>query len=314
MAREQFKTAGDYFSVTSNKENTLQVTRSGGNINFSAGKISGVFNLAQGRISRYAVNNETWIISQFPEPYFWRAPTDNDFGNNMPEALGIWRNAHSNLQRKLVTAGEQTADGLAIKVEYELTGVGVPYTLNYLIQNDGSIRVTASIDMTGRSLPELPRFGMRMQLPEQYNHLKYYGRGPWENYNDRNTSSFVALYADAVQQQATQNYIRPQESGYKTDIRWLTLTNDKGTGLSVEGIQPICFSATNNKAEDLDPGLTKKQQHWVDIKPRKEVYLHIDLKQRGAGGDNSWGALPHEQYRMLDKKYTYSYVIRLIDK
>ena len=168
--------------------------------------------------------------------------------------------------------------------------------------------------MTGRNLPELPRFGMRMQLPAQVNNLAYYGRGPWENATDRNTASFVGLYKDDVANQATTNYIRPQESGYKTDIRWLTLTNAAGAGLQVEGVQPICFSATNNKSEDLDPGLSKKQQHWIDIKPRSEVYLNIDLKQRGVGGDNSWGALPHQQYRMLDKKYSYSYVLRLIDK
>ncbi len=314
IAREQFKTAGDYFAKASNTETTLQVTKNQESINFTAGKISGVFNTNQGRISRYAVNNDTRVINQFPEPYFWRAPTDNDFGNYMQESLGIWRNAHTDLQRKNITVGEQTAAGLSIKVDYELTGINVPYTVEYTIQNDASVRVTASIDMTGRNLPELPRFGMRMQLPAQYSNLAYFGRGPWENYSDRNTSSFVGLYKDEVANQATRNYIRPQESGYKTDTRWLTLTNNEGKGMQVEGVQPFCFSATNNKAEDLDPGLSKKQQHWVDVKPSKEVYLHIDLKQRGVGGDNSWGALPHQQYRLLDKKYSYSYVIRLIDK
>jgi beta-galactosidase len=313
IAREQFKTAGDYFAKTFHSENQLQVTKSGSNINFTSGKISGVFNLNSGKISRYAINNDALDINQYPEPYFWRAPTDNDFGNNMPETLGIWRNAHSNIQKKNVTAGEQTSSGLSIKVDYELNGINVPYTVEYFIQNDGSIKVTASIDMTGRTLPELPRFGMRMQLPAHYSNLMYYGRGPWENYTDRNTSSFIGLYRDEVQSQETKNYIRPQETGYKTDVRWLTLTNKEGKGLQVEGLQPICFSAINNKAEDLDPGITKKQQHWVDIKPRNEVYLNIDLKQRGVGGDNSWGALPHEQYRLLDKKYSYSYLIRLID-
>jgi beta-galactosidase len=305
---------GDYFAAANSREGQLQVTQSNGNINFTAGKISGVFDTNTGRIRRYAIDNDASLVSQFPEPYFWRAPTDNDFGNNMPDEMGIWRNAHSNIQKKNITVGEQTAAGLPIKIEYDLSGINVPYTLEYLIQNDGSIKVTASIDMTGRNLPELPRFGMRMQLPPQVNQLVYFGRGPWENYTDRNTASFVGLYKDDVANQATMNYIRPQESGYKTDIRWLTLTNAAGAGLQVEGVQPICFSATNNKAEDLDPGLTKKQQHWIDIKPRKEVYLNIDLKQRGAGGDNSWGALPHQQYRMLDKKYTYSYVMKLINK
>jgi beta-galactosidase len=314
IAREQFKMGGDYFAAANSREGQLQVTQSNGNINFTAGKISGVFDTNTGRIRRYAIDNDASLVSQFPEPYFWRAPTDNDFGNNMPDEMGIWRNAHSNIQKKNITVGEQTAAGLPIKIEYDLSGINVPYTLEYLIQNDGSIKVTASIDMTGRNLPELPRFGMRMQLPPQVNQLVYFGRGPWENYTDRNTASFVGLYKDDVANQATMNYIRPQESGYKTDIRWLTLTNAAGAGLQVEGVQPICFSATNNKAEDLDPGLTKKQQHWIDIKPRKEVYLNIDLKQRGAGGDNSWGALPHQQYRMLDKKYTYSYVMKLINK
>ena len=314
IAREQFKTAGDYFATSSNKENNLKISKTGDNISFTSDKISGIFSLNQGRISRYTINNDALNIYQYPEPYFWRAPTDNDFGNNMPDALGIWRNAHSNLQKKNVTVGGQTAAGLSIKVDYDLTGINVPYTVEYLIQNDGSIKITASIDMAGRNLPELPRFGMRMQLPEAFSNLSYYGRGPWENYTDRNTSSFVGFYKDEVKNQATVNYIRPQESGYKTDVRWLTLTNKDGKGLQVEGMQPICFSATNNKAEDLDPGNSKKQQHWIDIKPRKEVYLNIDLRQRGVGGDNSWGALPHDQYRMLDKKYTYSYVIRLIDK
>ena len=261
IAREQFKTAGDYFGTSSNKENNLKISKTGDNLSFTSDKISGMFSLNQGRITKYTINNDALNIYQYPEPYFWRAPTDNDFGNNMPDALGIWGNAHSNLQKKNVTVGEQTAAGLSIKVDYNLTGINVPYTVEYLIQNDGSIKITASIDMTGRNLPELPRFGMRMQLPEAFSNLSYYGRGLWENYTDRNTASFVGFYKDEVKNQATVNYIRPQESGYKTDVRWLTLTNKDGKGLQVEGMQPICFNATNNKAEDLDPGNSKKQQH-----------------------------------------------------
>jgi beta-galactosidase len=227
--------------------------------------------------------------------------------------LGIWRTAHVARNVKAVTVGDQTDAGIPLKVEYDLTGISVPYTIEYFIQNDGAVKVTSSIDMTGRALPELPRFGMRMQLPQQYSNLSYYGRGPWENYSDRNTASFVGLYKDNVKNQYTWSYIRPQEAGYKTDVRWMSLTNEQGRGLVIEGEQPICFSATNVSTEDVDPGLTKKQQHPTDIKPRNNVFLNIDLKQRGVGGDNSWGALPHDQYRLLDKKYSYSYVIRLVD-
>jgi beta-galactosidase len=95
-------------------------------------------------------------------------------------------------------------------------------------------------------------------------------------------------------------------------VRWLSLTDSAGNGLQIEGVQPICFSAINNPTEDIDPGLTKKQQHPTDIRSRNEVYLQVDLRQRGVGGDNSWGALPHQPYRLLDKKYIYSYVMRLV--
>lgn len=309
VAREQFLLGGNYFAVKSST-GELKITKENNRIQFRSGNVSGVFDLQQGRFFRYALGNES-VIS-LPEPFFWRAPTDNDFGSNMQVNLGIWRTAHINRTVKKVTAGDQTSEGLPIKVEYELTGIGVPYTVEYFIQNDGSLKVTSSIDMTGRDLPELPRFGMRMQLAPQFSNLEYYGRGPWENYSDRNTASFVGLYKDDVKNQYTWNYIRPQESGYKTDVRWLSLTDGNGLGVQIEGVQPICFSATNMRTEDLDPGLTKKQQHPIDIKPRKEVYLNVDLKQRGVGGDNSWGALPHDPYRLLDKKYSYSYVIKLI--
>ena len=208
-----------------------------------------------------------------------------------------------------VTISEKTAEGISVTTKYELTDINVPYTTVYTVLNDGRIKITSSIDMTGRTLPELPRFGMRMELPKTMDNLSYYGRGPWENYSDRNTSSFIGKYEDKVANQYTKAYIRPQENGYKTDVRWIKLSNDKGQGLLIEGAQPLGFSALNNTTEDLDPGLTKKQQHQNDVKPRMEVYLQVDLKQRGLGGDDSWGALPHNEYRLLDKKYSYTYTI-----
>ncbi|MES2649326.1 MAG: glycoside hydrolase family 2 TIM barrel-domain containing protein [Bacteroidota bacterium] len=313
VAREQFKAAGDYFARSGPAANNLQVTKTTDKIVFNAGAIKGEFDLARGFLRSYTINGKNRVM-QFPEPYFWRAPTDNDFGNNMPASLGIWRNAHINRKVTKVSADDQTSDGIKITVAYQLSDIDVPYTLLYLIRNDGSIQVTASIDMTGRSLPELPRFGMRMILENQYANLEYYGRGPMENYSDRNTASFVGMYQDKVINQFTWNYIRPQESGYKTDTRWLSLTNEQGAGIMISGIKPICFSATDIATEDLDPGLTKKQQHPTDIRRRNMVFLQVDFNQRGVGGDNSWGALPHDAYRLTSKKYSYSYVIKLLDK
>ncbi len=311
VAREQFKQAGDYFARSTDKGGDLNITRKDNVLSFTSGTVSGTFDLRQGSLTRYSNGTDARVIQQFPEPYFWRAPTDNDFGNNMPAQLGIWRNAHVNRIIKSVTAGDKTDSGVTVTVQYELAGIHVPYTVQYLVQNDGAVKVTASIDITGRDLPEIPRFGMRMQLPAWCSNLQYYGRGPWENYSDRNTAAFVGVYTDSVSNQYAWSYIRPQESGYRTDVRWLALTGSNGKGLLVEGVGPVCFSATNMRTEDLDPGMTKKQQHPTDIKPRSEVYLQVDYKQRGVGGDDSWGALPHQQYRLLDKKYSYSYIIRL---
>jgi beta-galactosidase len=311
VAREQFKLGGDFFAVK-DASGTLSVTREADKIIFQSGDVKGEFDLKAGYFRNYQGKGGFQPL-RLPEPYFWRAPTDNDFGSGMPNTLGIWRSAHHGRKLKNVTVGEQNQSGLPIKLEYELTGIAVPYTIDFLIMNDGSIRVTASIDLNGRDLPEMPRFGMRTQLAPEYEHLQFYGRGPWENYTDRNTAAFIGQYAGLVKDQFTANYIRPQENGYKTDVRWLSLTNAAGRGIYIEGVQPVCFSALHHSAESMDPGMTKKQQHPSDLRPDKNVYLHIDLLQRGVGGDDSWGALPHDQYRLRAKNYSYSYIIRLLD-
>lgn len=313
IAREQFLLQGSFFDRKPDTGGQLSVNREGNRLTFSAGNIRGEFDTERGQFRRYGVENQR-VINRYPEPYFWRAPTDNDFGAHFQERLGAWRTAHASRKVKNVTVGEKKPEGLSIKVDYELSDIHVPYTVEYFIQNDGALKITASIDMTGRDLPDMPRFGMRMELPGHYSKLQYYGRGPWENYSDRNTASFIGLYSSTVAEQFTANYIRPQENGYKTDVRWLKLVNDEGAGLMVEGIQPICFSSLNYLAEDFDPGLTKKQQHPTDLKRRHFVSLHVDLKQCGVGGDNSWGMWPHEPYRLTQDKYSYSYILRPVGK
>lgn len=312
IAREQFKYSNDFFAFDKTTEGSLNLNTENGTVSFTSGTISGDFDLAKGVFTRYQIANGL-RIGKFPEPYFWRAPTDNDFGNGMPEKLGVWKTAHIAKSVKEVTVGKQNNQGLAITVDYQLDNINVPYTVAYLIQNDGSVKVTASMDMTGRQLPEIPRFGMRMELPTDYNNLSYYGRGPWENYSDRKTAAFVGQYKDKVANQFTWTYIRPQEAGYKTDARWVKLTNANNSGLLVKGYQPISFSALDVRTEDLDPGTTKKQQHPTDVKKAGNTILHIDLAQRGVGGDTSWGAYPHQPYRLEAKKYTYTYSIKLVN-
>jgi beta-galactosidase len=313
VAREQFFLKGEYFTARDRK-NELSVERKDNLLNFTAGEVQGSFNTQTGEWKSYQRRSSAKPIDRFPEPYFWRAPTDNDFGNGMPAKLGIWRNAHENRKLVNVKVNEKNTQGVNITVDYLLADIDVKYSVSYQIMPDGAVGVRSSIDMSERPIAEMPRFGMRMQLSKEYNKLAYYGRGPYENYDDRKTASFIGQYSDSVSNQFTKNYIRPQENGYHTDVRWLELLNGSGEGIMVEGMQPICFSALNHSTEDLDPGLTKKQQHPSDLREKQQVYLHVDLKQRGVGGDNSWGEYPHAQYLLKEKKYTYGYVVSLVKK
>lgn len=308
IAREQMVLSSPDFNAVKSAEGKLTVKEEGNAIKFTVGGVSGEFNKKRGSFSYYR-NGSTRI--RLPEPYFWRAPIDNDFGNQMPSRLGVWRTAHANKSMKEVNVGQLSDSGLPIKVTYELTGIAVPYVIDYLIRNDGAIEVNASIDLSGRKLPELPRFGMRMPVSGEYDAVEYFGRGPGENYSDRYTASFLGIWNHKASEQKMP-YIRPQEYGYHTDARWIKLSNEKGAGILVEGLQPLSFSTLNIRTEDLDPGLTKKQQHPTDLRYHKNITLHIDLAQRGIGGDNSWGAYPHEQYLMKSDRYTYGYVVTLI--
>lgn len=312
VAREQFKLGDGNFFLTKEKEvGELSVERNGNILSFKSGSISGRFDLKKGVFYDYTLDGQSPIV-QYPEPAFWRAPVDNDFGNKMPLQCGVWRTAHVNRSLQNVVVGEKDDNGILVRMEWMLNDIQVPYTVEYQICNDGSVVVTRSMDMTGRKLPELPRFGMRMELKNGYENLVYYGRGPQENYIDRCSSTFVGRYEDKVRNQYYE-YIRPQETGNKTDVRWLTLCNDNGVGIQITGLQPIAFSALHFAPEDLDPGLTRKMQHSIDVIPRKNIFLHVDLKQRGLGGDNSWGMYPHSEYRLLDKKYSYSYRMKLVE-
>jgi beta-galactosidase len=309
VAREQFGSeTKQFFATVNNVSGKLLVEKSNNNLQFSVNGITGRLNMRTGKWIGYTVNGQS-MINRFPEPYFWRAPTDNDFGNQMPERLGIWRTAGSNQKMVSVNIGEQTAEGLAIDIKYLLTDINTPYTVQYFIRNDGSVKVDAAIDMAGQSLPEMPRFGMRMELKKTLHNIQYYGRGPWENYQDRNTAALIGLYDEQLKDQFVYNYIRPQENGYRTDVRWVSFTDDQHAGITISGAQPICFSALPYTDEDLDPGLTKKNQHPSDLNERNFINLHIDLKQRGVGGDNSWGAYPHEPYLLKDKQYHYAYIV-----
>jgi beta-galactosidase len=311
VAREQFGSEKNgYFDKIQTTKGDLKIDKNADRIKFSSGDVSGEIDLKSGNISRLAYKNSNIVGGFFPEPYFWRAPTDNDFGNDFVNYGRVWASAQTRRKVKNITVGDKNTEGSLVTVVYRIPDVRADYTLKYLIRNDGSIQINATLELPEDSeAPELPRMGMRFGLPSDYNQVEWYGRGPFENYADRNTAAFVGLHADNTENGWTRNYIRPQESGYKTDMRWLKLTNSDGLGVSIEGLQPLCFSAMSQLTEDFDEGNSKKNRHVTDIIKRPFVTLHVDLAQRGVGGDTSWGAETHEEYRLKAKKYTYSFVI-----
>jgi hypothetical protein len=158
-------------------------------------------------------------------------------------------------------------------------------------------------------MPEMLRFGMNMEIPENFSNLTWYGRGPHENYQDRNTSAFVGLYKSTVNDQYFP-YIRPQENGYKTDTRWLALQDSSGKGLMFIGEPLICFSALNFTIDDLDQDVKPNYQHINDLVTKDFISLNVDYKQTGVGGDDSWGARPHPQYTLEFGEYEYTFTIR----
>jgi len=154
---------------------------------------------------------------------------------------------------------------------------------------------------------------MKITLPGAFDNISWYGRGPHESYWDRKTGAPVGLYQGTVMEQY-HPYIRPQENGNKTDVRWVALTNNKGMGLLAVGLPLLSISAHHFLIEDFDPGLEKRQRHTYHVKRRDLVTLNLDYKQMGVGGDNSWGARPHEEYTLTVREYSYSFRLRPFSK
>lgn len=278
-----------YDFMTSVKEDFFMFFRGGGNILFNvshAGKR---------------------IFNELPRLDFWRAPTDNDFGESVQARLRLWETAGRNTTFEYKGYKE---DNGAVVVTYRVKPIGIEAAVDmaYTVNIDGSLTIDAHYKAIGNNLPEMMRFGMVMSLDEQYDDFTWYGRGPGENYIDRNKDAFMGIWNGKVADQPFA-YYRPQETGNKTDVRWLTLKNKDGKGIKVTGNQPLSVNASPYKTEDLDPGLSKKQQHPSDLIPQKEVILNVDLFQRGLAGLNSWGAKPLDQYRFRNKEYRYSYTI-----
>jgi beta-galactosidase len=295
-----------HFAIDKSKGGKLKQEITDKEIVFSSDEVIIKFNKITGRITEYTFRGEK-IISEGPVPDFWRAPTDNDFGNEMQNRCKIWHIASDRLILSGYSIDITNKDEIIFTSEYRLKDVG-SFTMDYYLNSNGNITIENSLNIENDTLPEMPRVGTQMVLPLQFSNVKWYGRGPYENYSDRKTSAYIGIYNSSVSELHTP-YIRPQENGYRTDVRWVELTNESGKGLKITGSPLISFSAHNYYRSDIDPGLRKRQWHDFQITKRELISLNIDLGQTGVGGDDSWGARAYDKYILWPGNYSFSYTL-----
>ncbi len=259
---------------------------------------------ASGAIESFVAGGKELIVKG-TTPNFWRVPTDNDNGNKMPERQGIWKDAAKNRKLEQVTAEQPKPGVVKVTAEYTIpVGDGSQHTTVYTIYGSGDISIENSIEPKGRELPDLLRFGMQMAIGGEYNKMSWLGRGPHETYWDRKTGAAVGLY-DGTVEENIHTYVRPQENGNKSDVRWVLFANDSGEGLLAIGQPLIDVSAWPYSMEDLE-----QAKHINELPRRDFITLNIDYKQMGVGGDNSWGARTHREYTLPAKPYSYKFTLR----
>ncbi len=265
------------------------------------------FNKRSGYMTKYEANGLEMIKEgEALTPNFWRAPTDNDFGANLQNKYVVWKNP----QIKLTDLKGRVENGqVMVEAAYDMPEVSAKLNLTYVINNVGAIKVTQkmTVDKSAK-VSNMFRFGMQMPMPRTFETVEYYGRGPIENYADRNHCTDLGIYRQSVDEQF-YSYIRPQENGTKTDIRWWKMLNAGGAGVEVVAAAPFSASALHYTIESLDEGPRKIQRHSPEVPQADLTNFCIDLRQSGLACVNSWGALPLPEYQMPYGDYEFTFIL-----
>ena len=260
-----------------------------------------------GWIDYLDVDGEPMLVDrQSVMPEFWRAPTDNDYGAGFQRRLGGWRNPQMRLKECQVGDNGVTA-------KFDMPDVKATLIMTYTLTAEGEVVVRQQLTADKEAkISQLPRYGMQLQMPKQYDEVTYYGRGPVENYCDRNSSEFIGIYNNKVTDEYYP-YVRPQESGNHTDVRWFRVQDKQGRGLEFYSNAPMEASALNFLTEDLDDGMSKDKKidrHSGDLVERPLTQVHIQQRQMGLGCVNSWGAWPRQEYMLPYQNYDFTFVIK----
>lgn len=307
IASEQFDLTNIKFKSDNQSKIKIPVTliEKADHYFITAKDIELTFSKSTGQFSSYIVSGNQMLEKGF-YPNFRRAPTDNDVGCRMFEKCKPWFDATENQLVKTVSAIKLDDYNIQILVELYLPDALSTFKSKYIIKGDGSITIDNTLQADPNQ-PYIPRLGMTFQVPTSFNNIQYYGRGPFENYSDRKTASFVGIYSSTVENMYTP-YVRPQENGYRTNVRWLKITNNEGVGLRISGDPDLGFSALRFTYDDLK-GFEHKGKHGNLLDQRKLIEVNIDFKQSGVGGDDSWWSWPMEKYLIKSGIYSWSYTI-----
>lgn len=287
--------------LAAKKNNVVAVTTP--NLTFKIDRSTGL-------ISEYAYNGKSLLGEGGTlKPNFWRAPTDNDMGAGLQKKFKAWKNPQMNLKNIDVKKDKKT-NSVTILTSFDMPEVQGQMDITYVVfANTGAVKVTEDFKATeGAKVSDMFRFGMLMQMPYTMEKSNYYGRGPIENYSDRKDCMRIGVYTDDADNQYFP-YIRPQESGTKSDIRWWKQTDATGMGLQVKSCTPFYASAIHFDTEELDDGDDKEQRHSFDLKKSKFTNLFLDSAHMGVGGENSWGAWPLEKYRVHYGNKTFTFTL-----
>lgn len=264
------------------------------------------FKKSTGNLTSYEVDGDNWLNAPLILNT-WRAPIDNDLGSKIPEKSSEWKDIESKMNVKQITWKKLSENKTMISV-FKTDDKTANFILSYTIESNGKIQVQYVFErIGGQGL--LPRMGMNLKLIKKLDQVTYYGRGPHENYPDRKEGAFVGVYKAEVQDFYVP-YIRPQENGYRTDVRWLEVKNKEKQGLRFSSKQNLNFNVNHFNNEDFEPHT--KNRHTTDIVPRDHTNLNIDYKQMGIGGDTSWGALPYQKYLIYPEPMKHTFLIEPI--
>lgn len=323
IAEEQFVLSTPKMAKIENKSNgKIDFSETNGSVSVNGKNFSIALDKSTGVITSYVVNgNEMILNGAGPRPNFWRVPTDNDYGYRMPVNQKVWLNlSNGALKPTGIEVSKNGANEVVVKCGYA-PEANIDYSVEYRIYANGTVAMTNNMQ-ANEKMTFMPRMGVKMQLPKSYASLSYFGRGPWENYQDRKTASFVDVYKQTVSEQYF-GYVRPQENGHKSEVRVMTLTDKKNNGLLIASDELFGFNALHIPAEDLDGNFkegnfsdpAKKNldfKHISDIREKDLTELHIDHRHSGVGGDNSWGGMPLDKYLEYPGTEQISYTVYFV--